>query len=74
MGKKGFINVFARQKIFMLPPDFRTEVKKRNSSDKKNAIPESDGARKKRKSEENERNFPELVWIFSLEVGNRVGK
>ncbi len=36
--------------------------------------PDLNGVGKKRKNEESERNFPELVWIFSLEVGNRVGK
>ncbi len=54
--------------------DCGIEVKKGSSSDKKNAIPELNGVGKKRKNEESERNFPELVWIFSLEVGNRVGK
>ena len=58
----------------MWPPDFGIEVKKGSSSDKKNAIPELNGVGKKRKNEESERKFPELVWIFSLEVGNRVGK
>lgn len=56
----------------MHPPSFGIEVKKKgSSSDKKNAIPELNGVGKKMKSE---RNFPERVWIFTLEVGNRVGK
>mgnify|MGYP005773516109 CR=1 len=62
------------RKYLCCHPTFELRSKRGILQTKKNAIPESDGARKKRKSEENERNFPELVWIFSLEVGNRVGK